>query len=57
MSSHKKTARNARKTICIQIAVDPSEHKSLSNAAVADGRSLRQYVKWSALRAAGYVQQ
>ena len=55
MASHSKTKRGAAKTICIQIAVAPAEHKALQNAAIRDGRSLRQYVKWSALKASGYV--
>lgn len=52
MASHKKIARNAQKTILIQIATTPDEHAALVAAANADGRSLRQYVKWNALKAA-----
>ena len=52
MASHGKTAKGAAKTICIQISVSPAEHKTLVAAANADGRSLRQFVKWNALKAA-----
>lgn len=52
MASHKKTAKGAAKTICIQISVSPAEHKTLVDAANNDGRSLRQFVKWNALKAA-----
>lgn len=54
MASHNKTARNAAKGILIQIEVSKEEHKCLTTAAVRDGRSLRQYVKWNALKAANY---
>ena len=55
MASHGKTAKGAAKTICIQIAVSPAEHKALVTAANNDGRSLRQFVKWNALRSANYT--
>lgn len=51
MASHRKVAKNATKTILIQIATTPEEHAALVAAANADGRSLRQFVKWNALRA------
>ena len=54
MASHRKAAKGASRTICIQISVSPTEHKSLVTAANNDGRSLRQYVKWNALKAANY---
>lgn len=54
-NSHSKTAKDAPKTVLIQIAVSLDEHKSLKNAAAADGRSLRQFVKWSSLKASGFV--
>ena len=52
MASHRKVAKNASKTILIQIGVTPEEHAILNKAAVADDRSLRGYVKWNALKAA-----
>jgi len=52
MASHRKTAKDANKTILIQIAVTPEEHETLNKAAIAEDRSLRGYVKWSALKAA-----
>lgn len=52
MASHTKKAKDAARTINIQIAVSPDEHKKLSRAAVKDGRSLRQFVKWNSLKAA-----
>ena len=52
MASHNKAAKGAARTICIQISVSPEEHKRLVDAAVMDGRSLRQFVKWNALKAA-----
>lgn len=52
MASHRKVAKNASKTILIQIAVTPEEHDILNKAAIADDRSLRGYVKWNALKAA-----
>ena len=55
MANHSKTAKGAMRTIYIQISVASAEHKALQNAAVRDGRSLRQYVKWSALKASGYL--
>lgn len=54
MASHRKIAKNATKGILIQIEVSKDEHKCLSTAAIRDGRSLRQYVKWNALKAANY---
>lgn len=52
MASHSKKAKGAERTINIQIAVSPQEHKMLSQAATKDGRSLRQFVKWNSLKAA-----
>lgn len=52
MAGHRKVAMKAQRVICIQVTVTPDEHKTLQDAAVADGRSLRQFVKWNALKAA-----